>query len=127
MAHYSEAPEPLDWPDLPDRARDMSGVIGGRRSKGRPYLEWKRPASSRLDLGRRLLATGRYADEEKAAQKAAKKAARTAAGKAVGRPPKAQTGEAKRKRGGDKAKSDAAGQGKRRSSRRSTRTLSSKE
>lgn len=37
-----------------------------RRSFGRPALTWHRPPSSKVDPTRRLLATGRYADEEEA-------------------------------------------------------------
>jgi hypothetical protein len=72
MAHYTEAPEPLDWPSLPERARAMEGGIGYRIREGLPpHLDWKRPATAKIDPTRRLLATGRYADEEEAAQKAA--------------------------------------------------------
>jgi hypothetical protein len=77
IAHYSEAPEALEWPSLPEKAwRTMLDTIGGRhRHRNKlPYLEWKRPPSSKLDPTRRLLATGRYADEEEAAQRAAAEA-----------------------------------------------------
>ncbi len=74
LSHYSEAPEPLSWPDLPSHVQYGGDNVGSRRRAGRPYLDWRRPASSRLDPSRRLLATGRYADEEDAAQKAAREA-----------------------------------------------------
>jgi hypothetical protein len=64
MKHYTEAPGPLDWPRAPfDRGR-MEYVIGGRHVQGVPYLDWRRPPSSKVDPARCLLATGRYADEE---------------------------------------------------------------
>jgi hypothetical protein len=71
LAHASEAPEPLSWPDLPEEARYAKSTICNRHAAGQPYLSWKRPASSALDPSRPLLATGRYADEEEAAQQAA--------------------------------------------------------
>ena len=81
IAHYSEAPEPLEWPSLSEKVwRRMRNTIGGRHMDKLPYLEWKRPASSKLDPTRRLLATGRYADEEEAAQRAAVAALKAAAG-----------------------------------------------
>ena len=105
MAHYSEAPEPLgSWPDVPEGAEDSARTIGFCRRYGRPYLEWKRPASSQLDPNRRLLATGRYADEEQAA---APKAARNKAARPT-----------KRKQKG----ADAASTPKRRSTRQSTKS-----
>ena len=69
LAHYSEAPEPLDWPDFPADARERGHTVGSRHSEGLPYLDWTRPSSSKLDPTRRLLATGRYADEEAVAKK----------------------------------------------------------
>lgn len=74
LSHYSEAPEPLSWPALPSHLKHRDGTVGSRRREGRPYLEWRRPASSQIDPSRRLLATGRYADEEEAAQKEAREA-----------------------------------------------------
>jgi serine/threonine protein kinase len=69
MTHYTEAPEPLEWPKIPERAEKLRFPLKDRRKAGLPYLEWKRPASSALDPNRRMLATGRYADEEEAFQK----------------------------------------------------------
>ncbi len=110
MAHYSEAPEPLgSWPDVPEGAEDSARTIGFCRRYGRPYLEWKRPASSQLDPNRRLLATGRYADEEQAA---APKAARNKAARNKAARP------TKRKQKG----ADAASTPKRRSTRQSTKS-----
>jgi len=50
--------------------RDLCGEAGGnpstRRAFGRPVLTWHRPPRSKTGPARRLLATGRYADEEEA-------------------------------------------------------------
>lgn len=70
LTHYTEAPEHIDWPDLPETALTMEYFCCERRRTGTPYLEWTRPATSKLDPTRRLLATGRYADEEVATQTA---------------------------------------------------------
>ncbi|AEO66351.1 uncharacterized protein THITE_152152 [Thermothielavioides terrestris NRRL 8126] len=76
LTHYTEAPEHIDWPDFPPCRRL---TVADRHRRGLlPYVEWPRPSSAALDPARRLLATGRYADEEAAAQKAAAKAARKA-------------------------------------------------
>jgi len=91
LTHYTQAPEHVNWPDIPDIekwAKKSSFSVAHRRKLGLPYVAWERPASSRVDPARRLLATGRYADEEAAAQKAAADAARQARlkgrGKGVG-------------------------------------------
>jgi serine/threonine protein kinase len=70
IKHYTEAPEPLEWPSVPERAEKLRFPLRDRREAGLPYLEWKLPAASALDPSRRMLATGRYADEEEAFQKA---------------------------------------------------------
>lgn len=62
LTHYTEAPESLDWPELPTRHTVLRAYE--ERAAGRPVLEWKRPLWSKRDPTRRLLATGRYADEE---------------------------------------------------------------
>jgi hypothetical protein len=83
IGHYTEAPQPIDWPHPPaHRVERMEYVVGRQREAGLPYLDWKRPLKAKLDPTRRLLATGRYADEEAAAQTAwkAKAAAATSAG-----------------------------------------------
>ena len=59
MAHYSEAPEPLQWPAAPASAPD--GEPGSC-----PVLNWYRPPAALVDPARQLLCTGRYADEEEA-------------------------------------------------------------
>jgi hypothetical protein len=74
LTHYTEAPEPLEWPsvkEVQDQGRCKPYPVAARRSAGLPYLSWRRPPASKLDRTRRLLATGRYAgEEEEAAQKA---------------------------------------------------------
>jgi hypothetical protein len=67
MKHYTEAPQPLEWPRLPRRAERLRFLVRHRRDAGLPYVEWRRPPASEVDPDRRLLATGRYADEEAAA------------------------------------------------------------
>jgi hypothetical protein len=67
MNHYTEAPQPLEWPRLPRRAERLTFLVRHRRDAGLPYVEWRRPPASEVDPDRRLLATGRYADEEAAA------------------------------------------------------------
>ena len=42
----------------------MDYRVGDRHKDGIPYLEWKRPASDKVNPKRCLLATGMYADEE---------------------------------------------------------------
>lgn len=59
MAHYSEAPEPLQWPAAP------ASALGGERGSC-PLLNWYRPPAALVDPSRQLLCTGRYADEEEA-------------------------------------------------------------
>ncbi|KAK4108988.1 hypothetical protein N656DRAFT_801410 [Canariomyces notabilis] len=82
MAHYTEAPEHISWPSPPD-PRPSSGVVGSHRAQEPPFLSWRRPPASKVDPARRLLATGRYADQEDAAQAAWKAAATAAAAAAV--------------------------------------------
>lgn len=64
MKHNTEAPEPLEWPGAPYDRRQMDYVIGPRHRSDVPYLEWRRPSSSKVDRARCLLATGKYTDEE---------------------------------------------------------------
>ena len=71
LAHHSEAPEPLHWPDIPKKAWSMGGMVADWTQKRRAFVHWERPASVDLDPKRRLLATGKYADEEPGARKAA--------------------------------------------------------
>lgn len=67
MKHYTEAPQPLEWPQLPARTETLMFSVGQRRHAGLAHLEWRRPPASEVDPDRHLLATGRYADEEAAA------------------------------------------------------------
>ena len=66
LTHYSEAPEPLEWPNLPEKAMKMADEVSNLLRKRIPYVHWERPALDTVDPKRRLLATGRYADEEAA-------------------------------------------------------------
>ncbi|KAK3897695.1 hypothetical protein C8A05DRAFT_19581, partial [Staphylotrichum tortipilum] len=109
LSHYSEVPEPLSWPNLPSHVQYHGDNVGSRRREGRPYLEWRRPASSQVDRSQRLLATGRYADEEEADQEAAREALGCYN-------TEVRSWEAKRKQGAGKAAANS--QAKRRSSRR---------
>ncbi|KAK0726557.1 hypothetical protein B0T21DRAFT_274169, partial [Apiosordaria backusii] len=59
LTHYTQAPEHLEWPDV----ADTLGGLWKRRKAELWSLDWRRPPSARLDPTRRLLATGRYADE----------------------------------------------------------------
>ncbi|KAK0753748.1 hypothetical protein B0T18DRAFT_442281 [Schizothecium vesticola] len=54
---------PTDWGGLRNLCEDEHWA---RRRFGRPTLNWYRPSQSQVDPTRRLLATGRYADEEDA-------------------------------------------------------------
>ena len=124
LTHYSEAPEPLEWPNLPEKAMQMGGYVARWPREGPSYVHWERPALAAVDPKRRLLATGRYADEEAAAA-----AAQNAAGKElVGRKrPRRVTATKKRKKDGVGAGApdssvDASPPPKRRSSRRRTAT-----
>jgi hypothetical protein len=72
LAHHTEAPQHLEWPEWCPNKRPGPNV-------GLPYLEWRRPCPSKVDPDRRLLATGRYADEEAAGQIAAEGRAEAAA------------------------------------------------
>jgi hypothetical protein len=76
LAHHTEAPQHLEWPEWCPTKRAGPNV-------GLPYLEWRRPCPSKVDPDRRLLATGRYADEEAAGQIAAEGRAKAAATKAT--------------------------------------------
>ena len=124
LTHHGEAPEPLHWPNAPKEALSMEGTVSGWRKRGRSYVHWERPALAAVDPKRRLLATGRYADQEAAAA-----AAQNAAGKElVGRKrPRRVTATKKRKKDGVGAGApdssvDASPPPKRRSSRRRTAT-----
>ncbi|KAK4233699.1 hypothetical protein C8A03DRAFT_19266, partial [Achaetomium macrosporum] len=66
MKHYTEAPQPLNWPTIPARveAAGFTSTVRVRRRNGLQYLDWRRPAASEVDPDRCLLATGRYADED---------------------------------------------------------------
>ncbi|KAG7285726.1 hypothetical protein NEMBOFW57_008020 [Staphylotrichum longicolle] len=99
LTHYTEAPEPLDWPSLPEEARLIDNVAN-RHKEGLPYLHWTRPLLSKLDPTRRLLATGRYADDEPVVQGLKQRR----------RPSAATTSEPakKRLRGGRAGKDDGA-------------------
>lgn len=68
--HTTEGPEHIRWPVFPDCPSTMEFSLQAWRETGNPYLDWSRPPKAKLDPTRRLLATGRYADEELAAQKA---------------------------------------------------------
>jgi len=62
---YTEASEFLDWPM--EMRKPPDGSNSHSRDQARehklPYIEWVRPLSVHLDRSRRLLATGKYADE----------------------------------------------------------------
>lgn len=72
--NYTQAPRHLKYPSLPEPPMDNVGprtnlsdvrIPRSTRTKfGRPVLNWQRPPKSKVDKTRRLLATGRYADEE---------------------------------------------------------------
>ncbi|KAK4197117.1 hypothetical protein QBC40DRAFT_286200 [Triangularia verruculosa] len=67
LTHYTQAPEHLEWPSIQTQSRAPRG------KRGKPaclFLNWGRPSSAQVDPTRRLLATGRYADEEEAGQAA---------------------------------------------------------
>ena len=68
MKHYSEAPQPLEWPNISARAETLTFSVRDRRDAGLPFVDWRRPPASDVDPTRRLLATGQYADEEEALQ-----------------------------------------------------------
>lgn len=57
---------PKDMVSLGDLRVNLSGncLVRQRIQAGRPVLNWRRPPKSKVDPSRRLLATGRYADEE---------------------------------------------------------------
>jgi hypothetical protein len=61
--HYPSPDDPRRRP----AAFETIGIhahISSRLEAGRPVLQWQRPSRGEVDKGRRLLATGRYADEE---------------------------------------------------------------
>ena len=77
LTHFTQAPQYLNWPqEFPPRPQESVLVPYTERPEyslpfsrqemlglGRPYLGWERPPTSQLEPNRRLLATGRYADE----------------------------------------------------------------
>jgi len=73
--HMMPTPEPemVDWEEVIcgelDRYEEAVSETFFRRlvalHYGRPFVEWLRPPKSKLDRSRRLLATGRYTDEDK--------------------------------------------------------------
>jgi hypothetical protein len=74
LTHYTQAPRHIDFPVRPrppkdkskwgSNLKDVSTFCQLRLEAGRPVLSWQRPAKARVDKDRRLLATGRYVDEE---------------------------------------------------------------
>lgn len=56
IVHWAEAPEPIDWPDLPAEAKHgmTEDTLDGQREAG-VHLDWKRPRTSKIDSARRLL------------------------------------------------------------------------
>lgn len=65
MVHHTEAPQCLNWPNAPFDANRMRYVTWDESADGLACLDWRRPPASKVDPTRRLLATGKYADEEK--------------------------------------------------------------
>ncbi|KAK0723617.1 hypothetical protein B0T26DRAFT_706984 [Lasiosphaeria miniovina] len=67
LAHYTLAPRHFEIPDPPEDG--MEGWYLGRShtmremEAGRTTLSWERPPASKWDKSRKLLATGKYADE----------------------------------------------------------------
>lgn len=76
LAHHTQAPRYIEVPIPPTPPRDemkrnrganLAGVVTRCQSRleaGRPVLTWQRPPKAKVDKSRRLLATGRYADEK---------------------------------------------------------------
>ncbi|KAK3382607.1 hypothetical protein B0T24DRAFT_564866 [Lasiosphaeria ovina] len=67
LTHYTQAPRHFEIPDMPEH--NMGWWCGNSHSKteeeaGRPVLTWERPPASKWDKSRKLLATGKYADEQ---------------------------------------------------------------
>ncbi|KAK3350344.1 hypothetical protein B0T25DRAFT_550328 [Lasiosphaeria hispida] len=67
ITHYTEAPRHFEIPDPP--INNVAGYQGRGHSKhriqaGLPVVMWERPPASKVDKSRKLLATGRYADEQ---------------------------------------------------------------
>lgn len=65
LAHYTEAPQPLEWPDLPTRNMlplPLRALSPKQRAAGCPFSSGSARCGS--SVTRRLLATGRYADQE---------------------------------------------------------------
>ncbi|KAK4121449.1 hypothetical protein N657DRAFT_673734 [Parathielavia appendiculata] len=91
LTRYTEAPDHFEWPSAQEvekkQGRCILYSVAERRRAGLPHLSWRRPPSSMLDPTRRLLATGRYADEEEAAQNAIAKPVAAASKNFVQQPP----------------------------------------
>lgn len=76
LAHHTQATRHIEVPIPPKPPRDeveggrganLAGVVTpcqSRLAAGRPVLNWQRPPKAKVDKCRRLLATGRYADEK---------------------------------------------------------------
>ncbi|KAF8846420.1 hypothetical protein BDZ45DRAFT_756235 [Acephala macrosclerotiorum] len=75
ITHYTQAPDAIDWPPLPEFplvpfAGNMKRRPSQRRQemikRGADFLKWQRPASSELPLprGKRLLATGEVVHDD---------------------------------------------------------------
>ena len=79
LTHYTQAPKAIKLlapPSLPEdtvvfdgqthstRLISIQTLCKTRLRAGRPVLSWHRPLKANVDKSRRLLATGRYADEE---------------------------------------------------------------
>ncbi|GAB1318074.1 hypothetical protein MFIFM68171_08284 [Madurella fahalii] len=72
--NHAREPRHIEYPDAPlelpvDKVKVISLIDSYMRRQarveyGRPVLNWQRPPKSKVDKTRRLLATGRYADEE---------------------------------------------------------------
>lgn len=74
MTHYTQAPDGIDWPDVPplpeveywgEMMRVSSRLRQALVSSGEKFLQWQRPGSRQLPLpaGKRLLATGEVVDD----------------------------------------------------------------
>jgi hypothetical protein len=81
LTHYTQAPKAMMLMAPPTPPEDNVVLDGDddeirfnlistetlckdRLQFGRPFLNWRRPPNSKMDKSRRLLATGRCADEE---------------------------------------------------------------
>lgn len=100
-----EPTEPVVWPNLPGDSIARGYPLGRRKELGLACLEWTRPASVHVDPERRLLATGKYADEETSAEISGDTRTPSAAGAedngADAPPARERPGPAKRKLGRD--------------------------